>query len=299
MRAASARRADADQLVRTLSERGGISVRALVGTGLVAEATRRHETAPTASAVLGRTLMGAVLLAMGGKHGETVQVQLRGDGPAGSVLAISDERGRVRGTVENPAAHPPPVAGHLDVRGAVGAGVLTVVRHREGRARPYSGIVPLVSGTVAQDLTHYLAESEQSRTATGLGVFLAPDGAIQSAAGFLVHALPDASEQEIERAEANVGALPGPGELVRDGVDADGLVDRLLEGLGSRVRERAQPVFHCDCARDRVLRAVRLLGREDLEETASSGAPLEVRCRFCAETYHVEPGEIEALLHDA
>jgi molecular chaperone Hsp33 len=288
-----------DELVRTLSDAGGIAVRALVGTELVSEATRRHGTAPTASAVLGRTLMGAVLLAAGGKHGETVQVQLRGDGPAGTVLAIADERGRVRGTVANPAAHPPHPDGQLDVQGAVGRGVLTVVRHREGRSQPYSGIVPLVSGSVAKDLTHYLAESEQTRSATGLGVFLAPEGSVESAAGFLVQALPDAGEDEVARAEANVEALPGPGELVRDGVDADGLVDRLLDGLGSRHRQRDRPVFHCGCGLDRVLRAVAMLGREELEEAAAGDAPLEVRCRFCAETYRVSPRELQSLLRDA
>lgn len=285
-----------DELVRTISEAGGIAVRAMVGTELVAEASARHHTSPAASAALGRTLMGAVLLATSTKSGETVQLQLRGDGPLGSITAISDGEGRVRGYASNPGAVVPPDDGRLDVGAAVGRGVLAVVRYGPRSREPYRGIVPLVAGTVAQDIAHYLAESEQIPSAVALGVFLTGDGGIDAAGGFFVQALPNAREDEVEQVEANVRGFPGPGELVREGVGADGIVDRLLTGLGSRERRRSRPAFHCACGRERVLRAVSLLGEEEIRSSAEGGENLEIRCEFCGERYDVTPDDLGALL---
>jgi molecular chaperone Hsp33 len=287
-----------DELVRTLSAQGGISVRAVVGTELVREAASRHATSPVASVALGRALMGAALLATSSKHGESVQLQLRGDGPLGSIVAIADGEGRVRGFAAHPSAETPPGEAASDVGAAVGRGVLTVVRQRADGRAPYSGIVPLTTGTVAQDLAHYLAESEQIRSAVALGVYLDDRGGIEAAGGFTVEALPGAAPDEIERAEANVHGSPGPGELAREGLGADAIADRLLAGLGSRERHYAQPVFHCGCGRDRVRRAVTLLGREELERTVARAEPLEIHCRFCADTYTVSPEEIANLLRE-
>ena len=289
-----ARRGDA--LVRTISRAGGIGVRVVVGTALVAEAVRRHQTSPTASVALGRALMGAVLVGASAKQGATVQLQFRGDGPLGSVVAIADDEGRARGYVTHPRADLPPVGGALDVAGAVGCGVLAVVRQRSAGGAPYNGIVPLATGTIAQDLALYLTESEQSHSAVGLGVYLDPDGAIEAAGGYTVHALPDATADEIDLAEANVRGFPGPGELVREGYDADAIADRLLAGLGSRERHTKIPAFHCGCGRERVLRAVSLLEVDELATAARGDEPLEVHCHFCAEHYRVTPAEIETLL---
>jgi molecular chaperone Hsp33 len=285
-----------DALVRTVSERGGIAIRAMVGTSLVREAAGRHGTCPVASVALGRALMGSVLLAASGKHGETVQLQFRGDGPLGTLVVVSDAEGRVRGYPTHAA--PTSMGAELDVARGVGRGVLTVVRQRADGRAPYSGIVPLTTGTIAQDLAHYLTDSEQTNNAVGLGVFLGEDGSVRAAGGFFMAVLPNADEDEVDLAEANVRGFPGPGELVRDGIDADGIVHRLLAGLGSRDRHTQAPRFHCGCDRDRVLRAVGLLEPEELEEAAQDGEPLEVRCRFCAERYEVMPDEIYTLLEE-
>jgi len=293
--AAPPQEAPADLLVRTLSTRGGIAVRALVATRLVAEAARRHGTSPTASAALGRALMGAVLFAAGVKR-ETVQLEVRGDGPLGSVFAIGDARGRTRGYVSRPHAEPPQPDGRIDVAAGVGRGTLSVVRFADDGGQPYTGIVPLVTGSIAEDLAHYLEESEQIRSAVGLGVYLGATGDVVAAGGYLVQALPGADEDEIAEAEANVRALPGPGELVRAGWQADAIALALLGELGCRERHASEPRFHCGCQRERVLRAVALLGREELARTARAGETLEVRCRFCAERYAVEPQELERLI---
>jgi len=288
----------ADVLLRTLSSDGSIAVRTLVASRLVADAAARHGTAPTASAALGRTLMGALLIASDAGPGETLQIQLRGDGPIGSVTVIAADDATVRGFVSNPDTHPPSRDGKLDVGAAVGRGILAVVRSHASWREPYSGIVPLESGEVAEDLARYLLESEQKPSALALGVFVGPDAGVEVAGGFLVHALPGAREEAVARLEENVRGLPSPTEMLQQGLDADGIADRLLAGLGSSERHRAHPAFHCRCDRDRVLRAVTLLGRAEVRDIVQRGEDVEVRCEFCGERYLLDPDEVGARAQD-
>jgi molecular chaperone Hsp33 len=298
MGASNPERRAPDRLVRTISRDGGIAVRAIVGTGLVAEAARRHDTSPTATAALGRTLLGALLLAASGKSGESVQIQFRGNGPLRSVVALADDAGRARGYVLRPRADPPRVNGQLDVHNAVGAGVLTVVRQRPGQL-PYTGVVQILYGTIARDLTHYLAESEQINTAVALGVQQGDAGGIQAAAGYFVHALPGASAAETRRAELNVHSASHPSELVAAGADARDLIERLLDGLGHREYFESEVSFRCNCDASRVAAAVRLLGEDEISKAARDGEALEVRCEFCAESYTLEPDALRALIRSA
>lgn len=291
--------AGTSELVRTISADGGLSVRVMVATGLVAEAASRHATAPTASAALGRALMAGVLIAAGAEEDETIQLQFRGDGPLGQMTVIADHRGRVRGYVSVPSAHPPTRAGKLDVGAAVGKGILAVVRYHPSWREPYTGIVPIVSGEVADDLSHYLAESEQTASALAVGVYVASDQTVEAAGGYLVQTLPGVEDAVLARLERTVRELPSPTELVRAGLTADGIADRLLEGIGSRGRQRSQPEFHCACDVDRIRRAVMLLGRAETRAIAENRERLEVRCEFCATDYVLEPDEVGALLPDA
>ena len=291
------------ELVRTISTAGGVAVRAIIGSNLIAEAMMLRPLAPTAANALGRVLMGAVLLAVGsgrtdeeGEEGESVQLQLRGNGPLGSIVAISDARGRVRGTVSEPATQLVLADGTPDVARAIGLGTLTVVRHRPGWREPYSGTVPLVSGEVAQDITLYLSESEQTPSAMGLGVAMANDESAVVAAGFLVQILPGAQPEEVSRVEVNVRSMPRLSDLVLTGTDSEDLVDRLLEGLGSRTRHTMRPVFHCPCTRERALRTLRLLDLAELRELQTAGASQEVCCHFCARAYEFGPEVIGTLI---
>jgi len=190
------------------------------------------------------------------------------------------------------------VDGQLDVHNAIGAGVLTVVRQRPNQP-PYTGVVQILYGTIARDLTHYLAESEQSNTAVGLGVQEAHDGGVIAAAGYLVHALPGASEDETRRAEANVRANAHPSELVAHGCNAHELARRLLDGLGAREPVESEVAFRCNCDEDRVSAAVRLLGEQEIARAAQRGESLEVRCEFCARDYRLAPDALRALLGSA
>jgi molecular chaperone Hsp33 len=295
------------ELVRTVSEAGGIAARAIIGSNLIAHAISIREMAPTAANALGRLLMGTVLIAVGSSdgrsrddapledEGETVQIQLRGDGPLGGVVAISDSLGRVRGTVSRPYTNPTHSDGSPDVARAIGLGSLTVVRHRPGWREPFSGTVPLTSGEIAQDITLYLSESEQTPSAMGLGVAMTVDESAVVGGGFLVQLLPDASHEEVARLEANVHSMPTLSDLLLCDSNCHEMLDLLLDGLGSRTRHSSQPIFHCPCTRERALRTLSLLEHAELEELVRESRSQEVCCHFCGRAYELTPDEIEAL----
>jgi molecular chaperone Hsp33 len=288
-----------DLLLRALSRDGGIGVRAISAPALVREAATRQGTSPLATAALGRALLGAVLLGAGSKDGETVQLRLRGDGPLGSVLAIADTEARARGRVANPSVEQALPSGVLDLPGGIGSGELAVTRTRPGRAQPYTGVVPIVSGAIAKDLTLYLTESEQTPSAVGLELLPATPSEPLVACGFVLQVLPDASEESVLRAERNVGRLEGPAEVLRSGATLHGLVEALLDGLGVQWLGECTPTFHCGCTLERALHASVLLGREDLDQALREDDPLDVHCDFCGERYRVDPAQALALLDSA
>lgn len=292
-----------DELVRTISESGTIAIKALVASELVSEALRLREHAPTAANALGRAMMGALLVAVGSAaddadeaNVESVQVQFRGDGPMGSLTAIADSRARVRGTVQRPDTDCPHPDGSPNVARAVGLGTLNVVRHRPRWRSPYTGTVPLVSGEIAGDLTLYLTESEQTPSAMGLGVSFGARQRDVAACGFLIQALPGASDEDLARVEENVAALPRLSQLLESPLDANQLIDRLLQGLGSRERHRMSPRFYCPCTRERARRTLSLLERSELEELVAREARQEVVCEFCGRAYQIEGAELSSLL---
>ncbi len=292
-----------DVLVRTISQSGTIAVKTIIASELVAEALSLREYAPTAANALGRAMMGALLVAVGSAaddaddaNVESVQVQFRGDGPLGSLTAIADSRARVRGTIQRPLTDLVRADGSPNVARAVGLGTLNVVRHRPRWRSPYTGTVPLVSGEIAGDLTLYLTESEQTPSAMGLGVALGPHGLDVGACGFLVQALPGASDEDLAQVEANVAGLPGLAALLEGEVDANDLVDRLLVGLGARERHRMDPRFHCPCTRERALRTLSLLELDELQELVASGSRQEILCEFCGLAYQIEGDEMRPLI---
>jgi molecular chaperone Hsp33 len=304
------------ELVRTISADGGIAVRSLIGSNLIAEAMNRRALAPTAANALGRALMGAVLMAVEPgapspdltarpsrtsapprqEEGESVQLQFRGQGPLGNVVAISDSLGRVRGTVENPEVNDALQDGTPDVARALGLGSLTVVRHNPRWREPYSGTVPLVSGEIAGDITLYLTESEQVPSAMGLSVAMTDDESAVVAVGFLVQIMPDASDAEIAQVERNVASLPKLSQLALSSTTPDELIDLLLAGLGSRTRYPGQAIYFCPCTRERALRTLSLLGSNELEEMVSMGESQEVCCHFCSRAYQFGTSEIASVI---
>jgi molecular chaperone Hsp33 len=170
-----------------------------------------------------------------------------------------------------------------------------VVRYHPSWREPYTGIVALESGEVAQDLTRYLVDSEQTPSAMALGVLLSREGSVEAAGGFLVQALPGARDEVVEILEENTRATPNPSAMIRAGLGAEGIVHRLLAGIGGRPPHRSRPEFHCPCGRERAAQTARLLERAEIEEMRARDEALEIRCEFCREEYRIEAVELEAV----
>jgi molecular chaperone Hsp33 len=286
----------ADRLARTLSADSTVRGLAAVTTDLVEEARVRHGTLPTATAALGRALTAALLLGGLLKADERVSLQFSGDGPLGTILVDATPSGHVRGFVSRPETHLPARAGKLDVGGAVGRGVLCVMRIPQGEVAPYRSIVPLVSGEIGADVASYLAGSEQVPSVVGVGVFVHADGRVGAAGGYLLQAMPAAEASAIDRLERNVGSAPQPSDLVREGLDAPAILTRLLSGFSTRVLEEQAVHFQCRCNRERVEGAILAMGRAELLDLLAGDRRAEVLCEFCSARYVVEEPELRALL---
>lgn len=278
----------------------GETVRALaaVTTGVVEEARQRHGTFPTATAALGRTLTAGLLLGATMKDEERLSIELVGDGPLRRVMVTTDGDGRVRGYVTRPETHLPPKNGKLDVAGAIGEGLLSVMRTQPWNKEPYRSVMKLVSGEIAEDITHYLSTSEQMPSATALGVFVNADGTVGAAGGFLVQILSGAASDLAGLIERNVAVLPHVTTLIRNGEGPREILAAVLRGLELRVIADEPVRFGCSCTRERVLGAILLLGKDEIEDMIRTEGRAEVRCEFCAEQYVVDQGELEVLVQD-
>lgn len=289
----------ADHLVRAVAAEAGVRGLAAVTTDLVEDARRRHGTLPTATAALGRALTAALLLGGLSKDDERVSLEFSGDGPLRGILVDARPDGSVRGYVSRPQTDLPPRAGKLDVGGALGRGLLCVMRVPPGDAPPYRGIVPLVSGEIASDVAHYLVESEQTPSVVGIGVFVNADGSVGAAGGYLLQTLPDADADAIDRLERNVSASVTPTELVRSGLGAADILGTLLAGFPARVLDEHPIGFRCRCNRARVAAAVVAMGRAELQDVLTAERSTEIVCEFCAERYVLDEAELRALLAEA
>ncbi len=292
----------ADQLIRALALDGGARVVVTETTGVVERLRAVHDTAPTSTAALGRVATGALLLASSLEkltHREPVlTIEVEGGGPIGRVLATASPAGWVRALASNPAAdRESRPDGKLDVAGVVGAsGTLSVARDL-GAGEPYRGIVPLVSGEIGVDLATYLRDSEQMRTAIGIGVFVGRAGDVRHAGGLLVQLLPSVNEEEAVALEERLRTFGEVTTRLREGQPPAEWLTQLFPGGWQPLGDQAVE-FRCGCSRDRVERALKLLGVNELtrllEEAA--GENTEVTCEFCHTAYEVAPGELAGLL---
>jgi len=291
-----------DHLIQATAADSTIRLIAAVTTGLVNEACRRHGTSPTASAALGRALTGALLLGRTFKDLEYVTVRFDCKGPIGGIVAEASAHGTVRGYVRNPLADAPVnEKGKLDVSGIVGEGMLHVIREAGFEIglmkEPYHGSVPIVSGEIAEDLTHYLAVSEQINSAVSLGVFVESEGLTVSASGgYLIQVLPGADEDVLESIERSVAAAPHITELIRRGADAAGLLPSALEDLGFNVLETRPVEFLCKCSYDRAVSIVTALGTEEVADMLEKDKGAELTCHFCSSVYYLDEEALRRIL---
>ena len=287
-----------DQLIRAISKDGLMKVSAVSTRDLTERARQIHKTLPVATAALGRLLAAASMMGNALKEeAASLTLQIKGGGPLGTLLAVSDHEGSVRGTVDNPAVDLPlREDGKLDVGAAVGnQGALTVIRDLKMK-EPYVGSVGLLWGEIAEDIALYFVESEQIPTACGLGVLVDRDQSVLSAGGYLVQLLPGAGDETAAALEASLRAAGPVTELLKADPDPEALLRQALPGLELEVLEKRPIEYRCDCSRERMERALISLGREELRDMIDQQGGAELTCRFCDRVEHFSREDLEALL---
>ncbi|KAL3680490.1 hypothetical protein R1sor_023446 [Riccia sorocarpa] len=288
-----------DQLLRCISYDAEVSIITLVATDVVREAQRRHRTSPTASAALGRALLGTLLVGAMKGEDESVQMTFLGQGPLGQMTTVCKDY-MVKGFVANPDCESSLKAnGKLDVGSAVGTGTLRVVRDNENWKQPFSGTVPIHSGEIAEDIAHYLADSEQMNVALGVGVSLSKTKAVEFAGGFLVQVLPFCSEETLAQLEKNIMKMPPLSESEAT-LSAKNISERLLEGIGLGDYDSLPvPKFGpctVDDLKSRMVRAVASLGKADIRQLLEEQGHVEVKCEFCAEVVRFGESDLQDIL---
>lgn len=287
-----------DEIVRILIEDAPVKAMAISGRDMVERARTIHHTWPVATAALGRTLLAASMLGHQLKdEGGSVTLRLKGGGPLGTVLAVSDSGGNARGYVANPNLDLPRKApGKLDVGAAVGTeGTLTLIRDM-GLKEPYVGSVSLLSGEVAEDLAGYFVQSEQIPTACALGVLVDTDESVRAAGGYLIQLLPGADEDVIEKIEAGVARVGPVSALLDQGMGPEELLRQVLADFELKVVERSPVSYRCDCTRERVSRALISVGAAELRALIKEQGGAQVTCQFCDRVYDFSKQELEELL---
>ena len=287
-----------DQLVRAMTKDGFVKAVAVTTKTLTERARQIHKTLPTATAALGRLLAAASMMGNMQKVDDgSITLQVKGGGPLGTLLAVSDAEGNVRGWVEHPQISLlEKYRGKLDVGAAVGSdGTLTVIRDLRMKD-PYIGSVQLVSGEIAEDITQYFAQSEQTPTACALGVLIDTDQSVRAAGGYLVQLLPGAPDDVIDRLEAGVQAAGAATAMLDGGLDAAGMLQKVLSGFEVEILETQPIEYRCYCTRRRVESTLISLGKDELEQVVRNGETLHVDCQFCDQVYDFTPQDVAALL---
>ena len=289
-----------DQLIRAISKDGFVKATAVSTRGLTERARQIHKTLPVATAALGRTLAAASMMGNALKEdGASVTLQIKGGGPLGTLLAVSDNQGNVRGTVDHPEVDLPLRSdGKLDVGTAVGTeGTLTVIRDLNMK-EPYVGSVGLLGGEIAEDLAAYFVESEQIPTACGLGVLVDRDQSVLSAGGYLIQLLPGAGEDVIARVEGGVMAAGSVTGLLQENSDPEAMLRKVLSDFEIDVLERSPIEYRCYCSRERMERALISLGAEELQSMIDEQGSADLTCRFCDNVQHFSREDLEAMVRD-
>ena len=291
----------ADYIVNAITSDGAIRVIAADTTELCAKAQKMHKLSPTAAATLGRALTAAAIMGHMQKCPEdAITIQLNGGGPIGRVLAIGNGKAEVKGYVDNPLVDLPLNSkGKLDVGGAVGKNGNLIIIRDLGLKEPYVGQVPLVNGEVAEDLTYYYANSEQIPTAVALGTLIDVDYSVCAAGGFILQLLPGAMDSDIDRVEKTIASISSVTDLIHQGKTPEDIIKILLEGYEIEIFDTSNPVYACDCSRERTDRALISIGKDELEKIINEDGKAEITCHFCDTVYHYNKEELEALYESA
>lgn len=285
-----------DYLIKAIDASKNLRLLVINGKDLVAEAQQRHDTWSASSAVLGRTLLGGLLLAGAElKDQQELTVRLLGNGPVGATVVTAKSDLTVKGFVQNNhIALPARADGHIDVKKAVGQGWLQVTKDL-GLKQPYTGEVQIVSGEIAEDLTYYLAKSEQIPSAVGLSVFVNPNNTIGEASGFLLQALPGATDELLQKTEERIKALPPLSEAFLDGMTPEDLAKKILDD-DCKILEKDPVKYECDCSKEKYAKMLETLKANELSEMINEDHGAELVCNFCGDKYQFSEAELQEIL---
>lgn len=287
-----------DRIVRAISSDGFVKAAAVSTRELTERARQIHQTLPVGTAALGRTLAAASMMGNALKgQGASVTLQIKGGGPLGTVLAVSDSDGNVRGYVTNPAVDIPLRAdGKLDVGSAVGnEGTITVIKDLQMK-EPYVGTIDLLGGEIAEDVAAYFVESEQIPTACGLGVLVERDQSVRAAGGYLIQLLPGADEDTIIKVEGGIMAAGSVSAILDKDPDPENLLRTVMSDFELQILESSEVEYKCYCSRDRVERALISLGVEELEGILREQGSCQLTCQFCDAVYDFSAEDLREMI---
>ena len=288
----------ADRIVRAISTDGMVQAAAMCSRDLTERARQIHKTLPVATAALGRTLAAASMMGNALKSdGASLTLQFKGGGPLGTVLAVSDNEGNVRGYVTNPHVDIPlRKDGKLDVGTAVGhEGTLTVIKDLHMK-EPYVGTIDLLGGEIAEDVAGYFVESEQIPTACALGVLVDRDQSVKAAGGYLIQLMPGAAEDTIAKVEGGIMAAGAVSAILEKNDDPEAMLRTVMSDFDLKILETCPVEYRCYCSRERVERALISLGRTELEQMLSEQGGCQLTCQFCDAVYEFTAEDIQRLL---
>ena len=289
-----------DYIIRGMAAGSQVRFFAATTRHLVEKARQLHGTSPVMTAALGRLLTGGAMMgSMCKNDSDLVTIQIKCDGPAGGLIVTADAKARVKGYVYNPVVMlPASKAGKLDVGGALGHGVLTVIKDL-GLKEPYSGQTNLVSGEIAEDLTYYFASSEQIPTSVALGVLMNRENTVRRAGGFMLQVMPYASDEVITELEKRLASFSSVTAHLDAGQTPEDMMAEIFEGMDMTIEDKIPTEFYCNCSKERVSRAVVSIGKKDIQEMIDEGKPIEVNCHFCNSHYQFDVDELRQLLKEA
>lgn len=288
-----------DYIIRGTAANDQIRFFAATTRELTETARAIHNTSPTATAALGRLLTaGAMMGSMNKNEDDLTTLQIKGNGPIGSLMVTADGAAHVKGYAANPnVILPANSKGKLDVAGALGLGVLSVIKDI-GLKEPYVGQTQLVSGEIAEDLTYYFATSEQVPSSVALGVLISPENTVQQAGGFIIQLMPFAEDALIDTLEERLKNYTSITTLLNQGMTPEEMMEDLFQGYDVRIMDKIPTVYQCDCSQERVERAVLSISRKDIEEMILDNQPIEVNCHFCGKHYTFSPDDLKNMLRD-
>lgn len=289
-----------DKIIKALAYQNEIRVYVVEVTEMVNEAQKKHDSWSTATAALGRAMIGTTLLGATLKGREKITVRIEGNGPIGYLVIDSNGKGETKGYIHNPQVNLPLNShGKLDVRGAVGTDGMLTVSKDLGMKKPFVGQVPLVSGELGEDFTYYMANSEQVPSAIGVSVLVNPDETVKAAGGFMIQVLPNAKEKTIKKIETVIAELPLVSRLMENGETPDEILERLVGKDNYQLLETTPVQFKCDCSKERFGDAIISLGVDEIQNMIDEDHGAEAVCHFCRTKYQYTENDLEKLKEEA